>query len=63
MVLGFTGTKDMSETSKWWEKQVYAVFVRHKLLRIEHRNTGSRVYTITERGLDFSAWIDHKTEA
>lgn len=47
-----------SDRSDWYEKNVYAVFVTHRLMRMERNANGSRTYTLTERGLDFAIWLD-----
>lgn len=57
-VRGATVTVPTKPRTKWFEQNVYSVLVTHRLLSITSRSAAQRVYTITERGIDFAAWID-----
>jgi len=57
-VRGVTIAGTAKPKTKWFEANVYSVLVTHRLLSITSRTASQRVYVITERGIDFAAWID-----
>jgi hypothetical protein len=63
-VRGVTIAASAKPRTKWFEANVYSVLVTHRLLSIASRTASQRLYVITERGIDFAAWIDQtKLEA
>lgn len=57
-IRGTTITVHAKPRTKWFEENVYSVLVTHRLLSITSRSALERVYVLTERGIDFAAWID-----
>ncbi len=60
-VKGVHLTPPLSARSVWYEKNFYATLVTHKLLDIERKSDGSRTYSLSEVGLNFSAWLDMRS--
>lgn len=60
LVAGVSISRASVKRDIWWEKFVYAPMTTHRLIHLERRSTGIRAYTITERGLDFAAWMDRE---
>lgn len=46
--------------SRWFESNVWIPLATHKILQIDRKATGERLYHMTELGLDFSSWIDRR---
>ncbi len=46
--------------TKWFEENVYSVLVTHRILQLATRSASSRLYVITEKGIDYAAWLDQK---
>ncbi|WCP11785.1 hypothetical protein sphantq_00170 [Sphingobium sp. AntQ-1] len=63
LISGATLYSYSKDRAKFFEKHVYGPLVTHRLVQVEHRSNGSRFYTMTEKGLDFAAWLDRKNLA
>lgn len=59
-ISGVTVTNMSSERVRWFEKNLYGILVTHRILRVDYRANGSRFYSMTEKGLDFGAWLDKR---
>lgn len=51
----------VSIKARWFERNLYPTFVTHRILNREIRTTGSKLYSMSELGLDFCAWLDRRT--
>lgn len=56
-IRGLTVNSTSKPQTKWFEENVYSAFVTHRLIEV-NRSPVQRTYHITDRGIDFAAWID-----
>lgn len=59
-VRGVTISPATSVRNKWFQNSVYPPLIVHRVMTADTRPTGAKHYTLTDQGLDFSAWLDVK---
>jgi hypothetical protein len=55
---GWTFAEKPDERPRWFEENLVAPLLVHKLVALTRTATGNRRYELTERGMDFVAWGD-----